>query len=94
MSEVSIGDLKTRSTEIIRKVETDKEPVIITRRGKPVARIVPMEAASTEKPVADEMAAFGAMVGQMTEMFKGLGMEATITTTTPDGKTKTKRKKV
>lgn len=93
MSEVSIGDLKTRSTEIIRKVETDKEPVIITRRGKPVARIVPMEAAA-EKPGADEMAAFGAMVGQMTEMFKGLGMEATITTTTSDGKTKTKRKKV
>ncbi|MDO8472670.1 MAG: type II toxin-antitoxin system Phd/YefM family antitoxin [Dehalococcoidia bacterium] len=94
MSEVSINDLKTKATEILRKVETDKEPVTITRRGKPIARIVPMEAAAPEKPGEAEMAAFGAMVGQMTEMFKGFGGETTITTTTPEGKTKTKRKKV
>ncbi len=93
VSEVSINDLKTKASEILRKVEIDKEPVTITRRGKGIARIVPMGEAASEKGEAGDMAAFGTLVGQMTEMFKGLGVEATIKTTTPDGKTQTKRRK-
>lgn len=41
--EVSTSELKARCAEIIRRVERMRTPVTLTKRGRPVARIVPME---------------------------------------------------
>lgn len=51
MEQVGIYDAKARLSEIVERVESGAE-VIITRRGKAVARIVPVG-----KPKADKRAA-------------------------------------
>jgi len=40
---VTTSEFKARCSEIISRVERMKTPVILTKRGRPVARIVPME---------------------------------------------------
>lgn len=92
-SKVTINDLRTKGNEMLKKVETDKESVSITRRGKAVARIVPLETAASDQAGVAEIAAFGSLVVEMTKAFKGLSIEATISTNTPDGKKQTRREK-
>jgi prevent-host-death family protein len=42
-SEVSASELKAHCAEIVERVAARREVVTITRRGRPVARIVPVE---------------------------------------------------
>ncbi len=48
-SEISIGEFKAKASGILSKVETGKEAVTITRRGKAVARVVPLDEAAPAK---------------------------------------------
>ncbi len=97
MSEMSIGDFKAKASEILRKVETDKEAVTITRRGKPVARIVPLDEATPAQGDDLGMEALGSLFGQMTKMMESLGgtgkVEVTTTPTTPAAKPQSRRRK-
>jgi prevent-host-death family protein len=43
MMEVGIRELKQRASYILRQVREKKETIIITHRGRPVARLVPVE---------------------------------------------------
>lgn len=49
MSEYSIATVKNQLPRIIDRM-LDGEPVVITRRGKPVARVVPIEPAAVTPP--------------------------------------------
>jgi prevent-host-death family protein len=42
---VSAGDFKTRCLQLIEQVRQERTEVVVTRYGKPVARLVPYEAA-------------------------------------------------
>lgn len=42
MQEVLISELKAKCLGILKRVQMTREPVVITRRGKPVARIEPI----------------------------------------------------
>lgn len=48
MKKMSAGDFKTHCLSIMDKVQKTKEPVLITKRGKPVAKLVPAEEATGE----------------------------------------------
>jgi prevent-host-death family protein len=39
--EIAIGDFRQRATELVREVEETKTPILITRRGVPVAELRP-----------------------------------------------------
>lgn len=53
MADVSIAEAKAKLSEIVARVEAG-EPQVITRRGKPVARIVAVERSSeTRRPSID-----------------------------------------
>lgn len=57
---VSVGlfDAKTRLSELVDRVASTQEDVLITRRGKPVARLVPVdEDSAVERGLALLMAA-------------------------------------
>jgi prevent-host-death family protein len=41
--EVPAGEFKARCLELMEQVRTTRRPIVITKRGKPVARLVPME---------------------------------------------------
>ena len=40
---VAISQFKAHCLEIIEKLQTDHQPVIITKRDKPVAKVVPLD---------------------------------------------------
>ena len=47
MTEVGIRELKTQASDIIRRVREDNETYIVTYRGKPVAKLEPLEDTET-----------------------------------------------
>lgn len=42
MSQMAAGEFKAKCLHVLDQVQLTKEPVIVTKRGKPVARVVPM----------------------------------------------------
>lgn len=58
MSEVAIYEAKAHLSEIVERVATTGEEVLITRRGKPMARLVPIDDSSAiESALAHLLAA-------------------------------------
>ena len=55
MQEIPISEFKAKCLGILQRVEKTKQPIRITRHGKPVADVVPTV------PVADRAALFGSM---------------------------------
>jgi prevent-host-death family protein len=48
--EIGIRELKTRASEVVRAVKETRARYVITRRGKPAALIIPLDAETpTEK---------------------------------------------
>lgn len=42
MKAIPISDFKARCTAVLRQAENSGEPVVVTRRGRPIARIEPL----------------------------------------------------
>jgi len=55
MQEIPISEFKAKCLAILQRVEKTKEPIRITRHGKPVAEVVPAN------PAVDRAALFGSM---------------------------------
>ncbi len=49
MSTVGIRELARRASSIIEQIETSKEPALITRRGRPVAYVLPVDSQQFEE---------------------------------------------
>ena len=49
MSTVGIRELARRASAIIDEVATSKEPALITRRGRPVAYVLPVDSEQFEE---------------------------------------------
>jgi prevent-host-death family protein len=47
--EVGIRELKSRASELVRTVKEERARYVITQRGKPVALIIPLDAAPPER---------------------------------------------
>ena len=56
MKEMPAGEFKARCLAVLDDVQTTREPVIVTKRGKAVAKMVPME--------TDNSDIFGFMAGE------------------------------
>ena len=52
--EIGIRELKSRASEVVRAVKEQRARYVVTQRGKPVAVIMPLEAALPEKEIGDE----------------------------------------
>jgi prevent-host-death family protein len=55
MQEIAISEFKAKCLAILENVEKTKQPIRITRHGKPVAEVIP------SKPVMDRAAWIGSM---------------------------------
>ncbi len=51
MKEMAATQFKARCLRVIKQMKTDREPVTITNRGKPVAVLSPMPPAGGKSPV-------------------------------------------
>lgn len=47
--EIAVGKFKVHCLELLREVQTRHKELILTKRGRPVAKVVPIE----EEPPAD-----------------------------------------
>jgi len=54
---IGAGEFKAKCLQLIDEVAARREPLIITKRGQPLAKLVPME---STRPL------FGAMAGSVT----------------------------
>ena len=43
MKKMAVGAFKARCLAVMKKVQATGEPVVLTRRGEPVAKVVPVE---------------------------------------------------
>lgn len=59
MEQISISEFKAKCLTIVDRVNKTKKPVLITRRGKPVAEVIPAA------PPKDNMDWIGSMRGKM-----------------------------
>jgi prevent-host-death family protein len=59
MQEVAISEFKAKCLALLDRVQKTKKPIRITRRGKPIAEVVP------PSPAADSRSWIGSMVGRM-----------------------------
>ena len=48
MKEVSAGQFKTHCLAIMEEVRVKREPILITKRGRPVAKLVPVKEKSVK----------------------------------------------
>lgn len=55
---IGAGDFKARCLQLLDNVAEHREPLVITKRGKPVARLIPMP---PDTPL------FGALAGSVLE---------------------------
>ncbi len=53
---IGAGDFKTKCLKLLDDVAQTKEPLVITKRGRPVAKLVPIQ---------DEVDLYGALAGSV-----------------------------
>lgn len=71
MTEIGLFEAKTKLSEICARVATKGTPVILTRRGKPLVRIEPVDSARVaRKSVWDRRAEYERKHGKFTEDFE------------------------
>lgn len=59
MKEVAISEFKAKCLALLEQVRKTRQPIRVTRHGKPVAEIIP------PSPVQDRSAWIGSMKGKM-----------------------------
>ena len=55
MTEVGVRELKSRTSEIVRAVREEQVEYVITYRGQPVARIVPVTTGEDDEQALQEL---------------------------------------
>lgn len=69
--QISAAEFKTNCLKIMDEVEKSHDPVIITKRGRPVAQLVPVEPPGTKrKPLFGYMAGEATLLGDVVNMPK------------------------
>lgn len=63
MERIAISKFKATCLAVLERVRKTGKPVLVTRRGEPVAQVVPPPPASSERG-----SAFGSMAGTATEL--------------------------
>ena len=51
MKTMAAAKCKAQFLSVLKEVEAKREPILVTRNGKPVAKMVPLEIPETEDPL-------------------------------------------
>jgi len=62
MDSLTVSKFKATCLAVVEEVATAKKRVIITKRGKPIAELIPYEAEMTPAPLKDTVAFMGDIV--------------------------------
>jgi prevent-host-death family protein len=67
MDSLSVSKFKATCLAVVEEVAKTKERVIITKRGKPVAELIPYEGETAPVPLKDTVAFVGDIVSPVAE---------------------------
>jgi prevent-host-death family protein len=59
MDSLSVSKFKATALSVVEEVAKSKKRVIITKRGKPIAELIPFEAEAAAVPLKDTVAFMG-----------------------------------
>jgi prevent-host-death family protein len=62
MDSLTVSKFKATCLAVLKQVAKSKKPVIITKRGKPIAELIPYEAETVPVPLKDTVAFLGDIV--------------------------------
>ena len=62
MESLTVSKFKATCLAVVEKVAKSKQRVIITKRGKPIAEVIPYEAETAAVPLKDTVAFMGDIV--------------------------------
>jgi prevent-host-death family protein len=62
MDSFSVSKFKATCLAVVEEVAKSKQPVIIAKRGKPIAELIPYEAETESTPLEDTVAFMGDLV--------------------------------
>jgi len=65
MEEIGISKFRDTCLAVLERVRETRQPVLVTRRGKPIAKIVPPPPLSQGKPFVGSMIGTGRIVGDI-----------------------------
>jgi prevent-host-death family protein len=60
---MAVGEFKTKCLKVMDQVQAKRESIVITKRGKPVVKLVPIE--ETEDPIFGFMKGKGKLTGDI-----------------------------
>jgi prevent-host-death family protein len=66
--EITAADFKARCLKLMDEVAASGLPITITKRGKPVARLVPPEVTPTRSSLFGYLAGSGTLVGDIVDL--------------------------
>jgi prevent-host-death family protein len=79
MARIGIRELKTRASEIVRKVKEEGAHYVVTRHGNPVAVLLPIENTLSISSIQDESQAWDELVQIGEQISQGLSPDKTTT---------------
>ena len=63
--EIPAGEFKAKCLKLMEQVARTREAIVITKRGRPVAKLVPPDDIAKSEPLFGYMAGAGAIVGNV-----------------------------
>jgi prevent-host-death family protein len=74
MDSLSVSKFKATCLAVVEEVAKSKKPVIITKRGKPIAELIPYEEEIEQVPLQDTVAFIGDIISPVAaEDWEALG---------------------
>ena len=67
MESLSISEFKATCLAVLEDISKQKKRVVITKRGKPIAEVIPFEAEHKEIPLKDTVTFIGDIISPVAE---------------------------
>jgi prevent-host-death family protein len=67
METLSVSEFKAKCLSVLQDVNKQKKRVIITKRGKPIAEVIPHESEDKEVPLEDTVVFMGDIISPVAE---------------------------
>ena len=67
METLSVSEFKAKCLSVLEDVNKQKKRIIITKRGKPIAEVIPHESEDKEVPLEDTLVFMGDIISPVAE---------------------------
>ena len=67
MESLSVSEFKAKCLSVLQDVNKQKKRVIITKRGKPIAEVIPHDSEEKEIPLEDTVVFMGDIISPVAE---------------------------